>query len=275
MCPNTTAVWICFLLSWKILWIMTKGAKDKYYMFVDECGDPNLITLDENFPIFTLCGIIVSKPQLASLEKKVVDLKHHFWGEKEIILHSRDIRKHQRGFEILLDPVVKRDFYERVNSIMGEKGAFTIVSCSVLKLPYVERIGSEGDIYGLALSRLIERSIFYLDEIGNEDGSNLNIIVEMRGKKEDRELACYFEIFKTKGTKWLTPERLKPHIAKLKFVSKKQNVIGLQVADLIAYPIARYILNPRAVNLAYDVLRYNVFTDRDAMLGLKVIPRGL
>ena len=275
MYPNATAVWICFLHSRKILWVMTKGAKDKYYMFVDECGDPNLITLDENFPIFTLCGIIVSKPQLVSLEKKVVDLKHHFWGEKEIILHSRDIRKHQRGFEVLLDPAVKRDFYERLNSIMGEKGAFTIVSCSVLKIPYVERIGPDGDIYGLALSRLIERSIFYLDEIGNEDGSNLNIIVEMRGKKEDRDLTSYYEMFKTKGTKWLTPERLNSHITQLKFFSKRQNVIGLQVADLVAYPIARYILNPKAVNPAYDVLQYNIFTDRDAKLGLKVIPVGL
>ena len=158
---------------------------------------------------------------------------------------------------------------------MGEEGAFTIVSCSILKLPYVERNGQDGDIYGLALSRLIERSVFYLDEIGNEDGSNLNIIMEMRGKKEDKDLASYYEEFKTKGTKWLTPERLNSHLAKFKFLSKKQNVTGLQVADLIAYPIARYVLNPNAVNLAYDVFRCNIFTDRNAMLGLKVIPKGV
>ena len=30
--------------------------KEKYYMFVDECGDQNLTSLDENFPIFTLCA---------------------------------------------------------------------------------------------------------------------------------------------------------------------------------------------------------------------------
>lgn len=248
--------------------------KEKYYMFVDECGDSFLNNIDEGFPVFTLCGIIVSKPQLRALENKITQLKAHFWGDKEIILHSRDIRKHQRGFEILLDPDVKRDFYERVNSIIGEKGAFTIVSCSILKLPFAERNGKDSDVYGLALSRLIERSIFYLDEIGNENGSNLTVILEMRGKKEDNELAGYFEQFKTIGTKWLTPERLNSHLSLFTFRSKKSNLPGLQVADLIAYPIARYVMNPKEVNLAYDVLKCNIFSDKDSMLGLKVLPKG-
>ncbi|MBR5074690.1 MAG: DUF3800 domain-containing protein [Bacteroidales bacterium] len=249
--------------------------KEKYYMFVDECGDSFLDNIDEDFPVFTLCGIIVSKPQLKALEKKVAELKALFWGDRNIILHSRDIRKHQHGFEILLNPEVKRDFYERINAIMGEEGAFTIVSCSILKWPFIERYGKDGDVYGLALSRLIERSIFYLDEIGNEDRSDLTVIMEMRGKKEDKELTRYYETFKTKGTKWLTPERLNSHIAKFSFLSKKQNVTCLQVADLIAYPIARYVLNPKAVNLAYDVFQCNIFTDKDSLLGLKIIPKGV
>ena len=35
--------------------------KEKYYLYVDECGDQNLANFDTNFPIFTLCGIIVSE----------------------------------------------------------------------------------------------------------------------------------------------------------------------------------------------------------------------
>lgn len=29
-------------------------------MFVDECGDQNLSSFDENFPVFTLCGVLMS-----------------------------------------------------------------------------------------------------------------------------------------------------------------------------------------------------------------------
>lgn len=249
------------------------SVKQKYYMFVDECGDQFLNILNDDFPILTLCGIIASKSQLEALEKKIANLKTCFWGDKEIILHSRDIRKHQRGFEILLDPDIKRDFYERINAILGENGAYTIVSCSILKQPFIKKNGKDIDIYGLALSRLIERSIFYLDEIGNKEGSDLNVIMEMRGKKEDRTLVSYYENFKTCGTKWLTPERLNSHLAKFCFRSKNSNLAGLQLADLIAYPIARYVLNPNAVNLAYDVLKCNIFADKNKLLGLKVIPK--
>lgn len=37
----------------------------KYYLFIDECGDQNLSNFDTNFPIFTLCGIIVSEERKA------------------------------------------------------------------------------------------------------------------------------------------------------------------------------------------------------------------
>ena len=45
--------------------------KEKYYMFVDECGDQNLTSLDENFPIFTLCGVLMSHSQLRGMEERI------------------------------------------------------------------------------------------------------------------------------------------------------------------------------------------------------------
>ena len=51
------------------------GDKEKYYMFVDECGDQNLSAFDENFPIFTLCGVLMSRTQLRAMENKITALK--------------------------------------------------------------------------------------------------------------------------------------------------------------------------------------------------------
>ena len=39
----------------------------------------------------------------------------------------------------------------------------------------------------------------------------------------------------------------------LDFKWKSEDISGLQIADLIAYPLTRHVLNPQAVNLAYDV----------------------
>lgn len=33
----------------------------RYYLYIDECGDQNLSNFDEQFPIFTLCGVLVDE----------------------------------------------------------------------------------------------------------------------------------------------------------------------------------------------------------------------
>ena len=54
---------------------------------------------------------------------------------------------------------------------------------------------------------------------------------------------------------------------------KSENVVGLQVADLVAYPITRHVLNPEGVNLAYDVLKNNIYQVDGKMYGMKVFPK--
>ncbi len=68
--------------------------RQKYYMFIDECGDQNLSNFKKTFPIFTLFGVIVSEEQNCALNKKVNAMQKRFWGGTDgIILHSRYIRK--------------------------------------------------------------------------------------------------------------------------------------------------------------------------------------
>ena len=53
---------------------------------------------------------------------------------------------------------------------------------------------------------------------------------------------------------------------------KKENIVGLQIADLIAYPMTRYILNNEGVNYAYDVIKSNIYQKDGKLYGLKVFP---
>lgn len=34
--------------------------KSKYYLYIDECGGQNLEDYNPQFPVFTLCGVLVS-----------------------------------------------------------------------------------------------------------------------------------------------------------------------------------------------------------------------
>ncbi len=119
----------------------------KYYLFLDECGDQNLSNFSPEFPIFTLSGVIVSDEQYRNIEKQVNTLKTHFWGDKKVILHSRDIRKCQNGFEVLFDLEKKSLFYQELNEFLSEND-YTIVACSILK----DKIYTQNDrMHGLKI----------------------------------------------------------------------------------------------------------------------------
>ena len=65
-------------------------ASTKYYIYIDECGDQNLENYNPEFPIFTLCGILVSRENRKKLDADFNELKMEFWGNEDII---RDIQK--------------------------------------------------------------------------------------------------------------------------------------------------------------------------------------
>ena len=52
-----------------------------YYLYIDECGDQNLVNFSTTVPIFTLCGILVSEDKVELLNQQVRDLKMQFWGD--------------------------------------------------------------------------------------------------------------------------------------------------------------------------------------------------
>lgn len=244
---------------------------ERYYLFLDECGDQNLANFDPSFPVFTLCGIIISEGQLQTLSTQINDLKKDFWGDRKIIFHSRDIRKCQNGFEIFFDLDTKQAFYTRINQILGQD-IYTIICCAILKEPYIRQYGKLNDVYGQSLSFIMERTVFYLDGV-NKPNIELTTIIEKRGKKEDSALLAYYNSLIDRGTYWVTAERIKTYFKSFQMKAKQDNIIGLQVADLIAYPITRHILDENAVNLSFDIIKRNIYTKGDKLYGMKVFPK--
>lgn len=251
--------------------MLTKdNIKSKYYLFIDECGDHQLEKFNPNFPIFTLCGFLVPGDKIESLEIAVKRFKREFFDDENVIIHSRDIRKQEKVYSILQYPEVRNRFYTGINKILGQTDVYVIVCCSILKEPFIERFSRGEDVYGLSLKYLIERAIFCMDD--NIDDGTLDIYIERRGIKQDRALLNYYNRLRAIGTKWVTPERLVSRLGRFIFSYKKDNVIGLQLADLIAYPITRHVLDPKAPNPAYDVISDKIYTYKGAVLGMKIIP---
>ena len=244
---------------------------DNYVLYLDECGDQNLSSFDPQFPIFTLCGVVVSEEQDKLLADRINSLKMDIWNNTNIILHSRDIRKCQNGFEVLFDLEVKKRFIESVNAILGDD-IYIIICCAILKESYIRQYGKLNDVYGLSLSYIMERVVFYLDSVG-KDNSEVRTVIERRGKKEDKSLLNYYNQLLDRGTYWVSVERMRKYFKRFDMRWKSENIVGLQVADLVAYPITRHVLNPNGVNLAYDVLKKNIYQVDGKMYGMKIFPK--
>jgi hypothetical protein len=241
----------------------------KYYLFIDESGDHGLANIDPDFSVFVLCGVIFSESEYQIFRERVNKLKVELWGSIGVIFHSRDIRKHEKEFQIFFDMEKKRIFYDQINSIIAESG-YSIIASAIQKEEFIKKYGKLSNVYSISLSFILERTIFFLDRA--PDASELEIIVEKRGRAEDLVLSQHYNDIHSIGTYYVTPERIQFYKTKLKFTSKKENINGLQLADLAAYPIARHIIEPERVNLAYDILVRKFYEDDGDRHGLKIYP---
>ena len=244
----------------------------QYHFFLDETGDHGLTFIDPNFPLFLLVGCLFTDDELKKAEQKINNFKIEFFNTKEVILHSREIRKCEGAFQILFDLEVKKRFYEKLNSIISETN-FTIIGAGINKEEHIKKYGrSASNPYNISLAFIMERLIFCSD---SNAISNINIKIEKRGKKEDAELLEKYNIIVDSGTYFVSSDRFKNRIKDFDFAAKKENITGLQIADLCAYPLARYVLNPEEPYIPFKVIQNKIYCDINGKyqgFGLKIFP---
>lgn len=242
-----------------------------YCLYLDESGNHGLTEINPQSPIFLLCGILISGANYIEFREDLNKIKRHFWGDKSVIFHSRDIRKCQKEFQILLDYEVKVEFYRQLNACIA-KAKYTIITSVINKDNYIKRYGTlSNDVYELCLSFIIERSIFYLDDIYRKNKS-VDIIIEKRGKKEDRILGEHFQKLMSRGTGYVSAERLSKYGMNITFKSKKDNINGLQLADLLAYPISTFAIDKNRANPAFDIFKDKFYFKNGKRYGFKMFP---
>lgn len=246
---------------------------NKYNLFLDETGDHGLSFVDKNFPLFILAGCLFEAEELKKVEEEINDFKKEFFGTTEVILHSRSIRKCEDAFKILFDLEIKKKFYERLDKIISDAN-FSIIGSGVNKEEHIKKYGKGAeDPYALSLSFIMERLIFCLDKKGAD--TNVDIKIEKRGEKEDKQLLKEYNTILDRGTYYVTSERLKNKINNFEGFFKKDNIAGLQIADLCAYPLARHILNPKQLYPPFDIIKSKIYCDSDGKFsgyGLKIFP---
>src|SRR3989344_61457 len=187
-------------------------------MFLDESGDHSLVKIDA--------------------------FKIRYFNDSNIVLHSREIRKCEPPFNILLNKNTKQSFYTDLNKVMADL-PYTILATVILKEKLKNQYHDPANPYSLSLQFIMERFLYYLEEY-NDVGY---ISVESRDPKSNTDLLNTFTDIINNGSASdahrVSADRFQQKIQKMIFVTKRQNENGHQIADLVAYPIAKFGLNPR------------------------------
>ena len=238
--------------------------------FLDETGNHSLNHGDADYPIFGLALLICEHESYARrIVPSFCKLKLDYFGREDVILHSTDIRKCRGEFAFLLNPEMRQPFYGRINEIMSGSD-YQIIAPIIQKARHRQRYGENAiNPYDLALEFALERLLVLMEQQTQE---TILIYAESRGKNEDEQLKEVFNRVTTYGTYYLKQERFAAKTIQLEFRRKEINITGVQMADLVAYPIARYVLNPDQANPAYEVVKKNLFVGQGNFRGLKIFP---
>jgi hypothetical protein len=226
-----------------------------YIVYVDESGDHSLESIDINYPVFVLAFCIFHKKDyIEQVSPAVKKFKFDQFGHDMVLLHESDIRKARNEFVILINEKRRHAFMGALSQLTSES-PFTIVSVVIRKERLRSHYVDPSNPYHLALVYGLERIYSFLRE-RQQTQKRTHIIFECRGKKEDRDLELEFRRVCDGANQW----------GALPFdiilADKKTNSCGLQLADLIARPIGRYLLDPQQENRAYSVIEKKIYCDK-------------
>lgn len=241
-----------------------------FLVFVDESGDHGMESIDPQYPIFVLAFCIFAKEEYAArVAPAVLRFKFRHFGHEHVILHEHDIRKTKRDFRFLTDAARREPFYADLNGLI-EEAPFTLVASVVDKRRHKERYPNPVNPYHVAMGFALERIYLHLRGLGCRQGT-AHLLFERRGDREDAELELEFR--RACDGHNATGARLPFEIV---LADKKCNSAGLQLADLVARPIGRKVLDEKQPNRAYDILARKFRRSPAGEIrgwGLKIFPR--
>lgn len=240
-----------------------------YIVYVDESGDHTVARVDERYPVFVLAFCVFHKGVYASrICPEIQRLKFSYFGHDLVVLHERDV-VHQIGPFAFLSNTTKRTAFIRDLTDILIEAPFSVIAIAIRK-PTLARAG-RGAVapilhpYHLALQHGLSLIAAFLEERG-QAGSVTHIVFERRGSGEDRQLELEFARITDRVAPW---NRLPIEST---MCPKAANVCGLQIADLVARPVGRHVLDPAQPNRAFDVVAgklwrgKNESTSRPALL---------
>jgi len=230
---------------------------------------------------FTITGVMFERSQFSTFKDKINTIKYAHWeegmykykqGDRRVVFHSREIRKREGPFnpKLINYPNLMGDISSMINEL-----DFRVYSASIDKIQHIVKYTNPYHVYDLCLNFIIERFCRYLNS-NNKKGI---LMLESRGKEEDAKVLKFLVDLLDEGNNFHN----KSHFECIKGVyfnpkwcfaknNAKASFILLELADLVSYPIFKYV-KTGSKDLAFEALERKLHHYPDFHgYGIKMFP---
>lgn len=228
---------------------------NRFRLYIDESGDHTFhLTEDDNHRYLGLLGIWfdIDAPYRA-FARALDQLKKDIFGwhpdDLPTCLHRKDLIDRKGVFRRLRDPERNERFESEL--LMAVREASFCMACVVIDKASHSTKTELFHPYHYCLATLLERYVGWLylkKSVGD-------VMAESRGGREDQELRAAFELTLQKGTRFHSPQQFQEVLSskEIKLKKKEHAIAGLELADLLAYPLKReMVADRRGTGLAED-----------------------
>lgn len=225
---------------------------------IDESGTPDLsyaqrfispssTNYDPHNVHFNVTACLLSTSIFNETRDMIMDLKNKYWNNayanynnetRRVCFHSTEIRRRKNAFDFQ-DKATHRLFVDDLSDVLRNIN-IKLFSSHINKLSLVRQYNTLYDPYELSLTFILERISF---ETRNQDAV---IVLESRGKKEDKKLLNHIVKLLDYGTPYVKKEKfsfIKGVYFNGKWDKQSNNLKShwiLELADLYCYPIFKY-----------------------------------
>jgi hypothetical protein len=222
-----------------------------YRLYLDEAGDHTYIDL--NYVSHRYLGLMGCIFERANDYQKAADelklLKEIFWSnpdpDRPVIFHREDMINCRGYFSIFRDANARVKFdIQLIQYLKRQK--FTIINVVLDKKAHQAQYKYPINPYEYCLTAMIERYCGWL-KMKNNVG---DVLAESRGGREDRQLKAVYKKIYHHGTNQRSDPTFFTNVltsCEIKIKPKITNIAGLQIADILAYPLKEKIFYERGV----------------------------
>lgn len=246
---------------------------------IDENGIPELKSIvnpsNDLLQWFTITGVMLTQQEFMDARESFVNLKSKYWEEglfngQRVVFHSRDIRKRIGAFNPRF--VNPENFKADINQLLVELD-YTIYTSSIDKFAHGRQYIYPHPVYDLCFEFVLER---FCHELRNNRQTGL-IVMESRGLKENQALLKTAVNLLNNGNRYYSSDEFSlikgVYFNPKRTLDKKLSFPMIELADLVSYPIHRYVKNNSQDNefsiiegKLYNYPNYNGF-------GMKIFPK--